>query len=165
MEHGLPDRELWDGLLQPGFHALSLTEVFDLCVKPFGGSESRPRLMRGLRTMFTLFAKQGPVGEVWLDGSFLTAKPNPNDIDLVLRIPPEFYDGATLQQQFVIDGIRNWLPFGLDVHRTFHWPADSIHASLGLAEYHYWAALFGFDRDGRARGIGVIALGEMDESA
>ena len=81
-----------DGLLPLGIHDCSLYEA----AAQFAGfqtSDRRPQLWASF-SEFIGEAKDGHVvEEVLVDGSFVTAKPDPNDIDLVLVVA-EIYDFA-----------------------------------------------------------------------
>ncbi len=63
--------------LPPGEHLASLDEI----ETTFGQStHQRQKLMTGLRTAASNFEQAG-VTKLWIDGSFVTRKLNPNDID------------------------------------------------------------------------------------
>lgn len=64
------------GLLPPGLHRASWQE---LCER-FGGTRRRVRLLDGLLRAATNLRDAGAV-VMWLDGSFVTNKPNPDDFD------------------------------------------------------------------------------------
>jgi hypothetical protein len=40
---------------------------------------------------------------VWIDGSFLTAKTNPDDLDFVVIMPSDIYDSGTPEQRIFVD--------------------------------------------------------------
>ncbi len=64
------------GLLPPGLHRATWDE---LCSR-FGGARRRERLLQGLLRVAMNLRDAGAVN-LWLDGSFVTNKPNPNDFD------------------------------------------------------------------------------------
>ena len=64
------------GLLPPGQHKASWVDV---CVR-FGGNLRRDSLLAGLVRAATNLHNAGAV-VLWLDGSFVTNKPEPNDFD------------------------------------------------------------------------------------
>lgn len=45
-------------------------------------------------------------GEVWVDGFFLTGKPDPADSDVVLRLESDFVDRASATQRSVLDWLN-----------------------------------------------------------
>lgn len=65
-----------DGLLPRGIHPATLEEVFER----FGGNERRERLLVGLTEALRLLHAAG-CRRVYINGSFVTSKERPNDID------------------------------------------------------------------------------------
>ena len=65
-----------EGLLPPGVHETDLEELRE----KMGWSRKRQRLLEGLEEALELMAPCGVV-RVYLDGSFVTDKDRPNDID------------------------------------------------------------------------------------
>lgn len=84
------------GLLPDGVHDCSLAEVRDR-FGTFQTSDRRPRLFDKLE----LFVKQAwqtdMVAEIVVDGSFVTATPHPNDIDLILVLYADHEFSAALR--------------------------------------------------------------------
>ena len=76
-----------DGLLPTGVHDCALSEVrarFGI----FQGSDVRQRLFTRLEELATAMTRSGLFESLLIDGSFITAKPAPNDIDLVAVLRP-----------------------------------------------------------------------------
>ena len=74
-----------NGELPPGEHQASVDQVERL----FGCStERRKSLMRGLRDAISNLASSG-VRKLWINGSFVTDKDDPNDIVVVNLIGPK----------------------------------------------------------------------------
>jgi hypothetical protein len=75
-----------DGYLPLGIHAATLDEI----AERFGqGSELRPVQMESLHWLVDL-ARRAGVQRIVVDGSFVTDKLEPNDVDCVLLIGPGF---------------------------------------------------------------------------
>jgi hypothetical protein len=99
--------------------------------------------------------------ELWIDGSFLTEKINPNDIDVVLVLPEGFENTATEVQLAVWE----WWDQE-DVKAHFHCHTFTVpRASMGTPEYPFylrqhlfWQKYFGTSREGEFKGIGRILL-------
>lgn len=66
-----------DGLLPQGVHPATLGEVLER----FGGNERRERLLMGLVEALRLLRAAG-CRRVYINGSFVTSKELPNDIDV-----------------------------------------------------------------------------------
>ncbi len=147
-------------LLGAGLHPKTTAELKSLCVDGFPRSVGRGKLFERLETLMAGLTAVGVQGEVWIDGSFLTRKTEPRDIDLVLKVDATFYDSATAAQRAVIDAVGNALKgAGLDAYRFFHWPPWHALASFGEEQEQYWLKQFGYGRDGGAKGIAVLKFG------
>lgn len=64
------------GLLPPGTHRANWEEL----ASRFGGTPKRDRLLQGLLEAATNLRDAGAL-VLWLDGSFVTSKPDPGDFD------------------------------------------------------------------------------------
>jgi len=99
-------------------------------------------------------------GELWVNGSFVTQKMNPEDVDLVLRVLAEVYDQGTVEQKQAID----WLETNLKGSHLCHsfvfmeWPEGHPNYSFGEHMYSYWMKQFGFSRGEEVKGIAVVTL-------
>lgn len=83
-----------DGNLPPGVHPTTWSEVNSR----FGGTTHRRTLLRGLRRALQALRRAG-CRRVFLDGSFVTSKPVPNDFDAcwdVQGVNPAFLDPTLL---------------------------------------------------------------------
>ena len=65
------------GLLPKGIYRANWQEI----VKRFGGNRQRSQLLRGLKEALDLLRDAG-CRRVYLDGSFVTEKQSPNDVDV-----------------------------------------------------------------------------------
>ena len=74
-------------LLQPGVHALTLAGLHAIAVAPFTADVRRQDLFQKLTTWASALRALNVGGILWVDGSFLTEKPGPDDIDCVLWNP------------------------------------------------------------------------------
>lgn len=76
-----------DGLLPVGVHETSIDEIHER----FGGfqaSDRRPRLFERLMAMVAAMKRSRLFESLLIDGSFVTAKTAPNDIDIVAVLRP-----------------------------------------------------------------------------
>lgn len=85
-----------DGLLPPGIHDCSLQELGER-FGTFHSTDRRPRLYEKLQEYLTQVRSTGLVVAVIVDGSFVTSKPDPGDIDLILVLPSHHDFSAELQ--------------------------------------------------------------------
>ena len=76
-----------NGNLPPGIHPATLAEV----VAHFGsGTPQRQRVARRLEQIYTLAKASGHLARFIVFGSFVTAKPAPNDVDIFLLMEDSF---------------------------------------------------------------------------
>ncbi len=74
------------GLLPPGVHDCPLEEI-KARFGGFQGSDRRPRLFAKLEAFVAQARASRMVRELVIAGNFVTAKPAPNDIDLIVIVP------------------------------------------------------------------------------
>src|SRR5437016_2083437 len=87
-----------DGYLPPGIHPATLEEI----AARFGQeSELRQVQMESLRWLVDL-ARRAGVERVVVNGSFVTDKLEPNDVDCVLLIGPDFPRDASAETELLI---------------------------------------------------------------
>jgi hypothetical protein len=136
-----------NGELPPGEYPASLDEI----ERVYGHANDRRRLlMRGLRDAAAQFVRAG-VRTLWVNGSFVTDKEMPNDIDGCWEFTPSVavdqLDTVFLQRSR--QGMKD--KYGLDF-----FIANIIEADSGLP----FPKFFQISRDGEPKGILVVPLGE-----
>lgn len=125
------------GFLPLGVHAATLDEVNER----FGReSELRRVQMESVRWMVELAQRAG-VQRIILNGSFVTAIIEPNDVDCVLLFPPDIRRSRAAFRE-----LRKGLPF-LDIAL-----AESAHFD------EFVNVIFAHDRDGAAKGMIEVIL-------
>lgn len=80
---------LQDGVLPPGIHDCTMEEVQQVFGQ-FRRSDRRPQLTEKLRRFVADAQLSGIVSALIIDGSYVTAKAEPNDIDLLLALRADF---------------------------------------------------------------------------
>lgn len=95
-------------ILTSGFQEIALWQLDQVFLHPFGVNEHRKYLIDRLQYYIREFSSIGINCELWIDGSFTTEHPEPNDIDIVLLISKNDVDGlrdrkAELFEQLVIN--------------------------------------------------------------
>ena len=76
-----------DGLLPPGVHETTIAEIQDR-FGVFRGNEQRPRLFVHLMELVANMRRSSPFEALLVDGSFVTAKFTPNDMDIIAVLRP-----------------------------------------------------------------------------
>lgn len=161
------DREpVFHPLLEIGRHALSLDELRELCVARFPISKSRPTIMEGLEKFTSILNDYDIEGEIWVNGSFMTSKIDPNDVDVIVRMTSDFMDHVTDEQYIVIEWIDSDIPYlelKCDSYSYIEYPDGHPDYWKGEYMYAYWMRQWGFDREDGMKGIAVIRLGGSGE--
>lgn len=131
-----------------------------MCVDAFPSSDTREAIMAGLASVFEALQKEEITGELWVDGSFLTEKIDPRDVDVVLRLEPSFVDEASEDQLAVIDWLRIDLKtdYQCDSYVFVEYPKGHDLEGEGERIRDYWIKQFGFSRGDEHKGIAVLSL-------
>lgn len=87
----LPDLDA-KGNLPPGRHDASVEEVRAAFVDPFDQSHSRRAIFDWWTELRDALTELGAYEARWLAGSFVSDKPQPNDIDLITVLDGPAYD-------------------------------------------------------------------------
>lgn len=147
-------------LLDIGMHAMSLDELRQLCVATFPGSVTRGAIMDGLIRIITELERAEVDGELWIDGSYLTEKTDPNDVDLSLKMDRDAYDFGTDAQRAVVDWISQNLRHThlCDSYVFFDSPTDHPLKWHAVWMNAYWIRQWGFSRNSQIKGFAVIRL-------
>jgi hypothetical protein len=143
-----------------GFHYLTVENVEQVCVDQFPLSTIRQTIFGGLMTFVQTLEAARIVGELWVDGSYLTEKINPKDIDLVLRVDGALYNSGTVEQRQAIDWViaDQKMMLKCDSYAFFEYPpCDPLHDE-GRWWYSYWHRQWGFSREDDFKGIVVLSL-------
>lgn len=154
-------------LLPAGFHHKSVAEVEELCVARFPLSTTRKGIMAGLDTILRRVASVGITGEVWLNGSFVTEKIDPNDSDVVAMVPAEFYDAGTEEQRSTIEwliskGDEPKILFKCDVYVHLRYRETSPEYDLWIPTLNRWQHIYGYSaKTGEPKGIVVLNLAKV----
>ena len=133
------------GLLSPAGGILTTTEVLlNELVMPFGDNSNRNELYQGwLRYNADLGDCLGTSSFTqWVDGSFVSLKPRPNDIDVVT-----LYDGLRLQQlSSELEPFKKRMAkarYGVDGHFLPLYSAEHRLSVRTTSDLVYWKHAFG----------------------
>lgn len=103
----------WNGNLPPGIHQATLSEIENR----FAGNATRKRLFEALSKVVNMFQECQCQG-LYLDGSFITNKQEPNDYDLCWE-PTGIEPKAELKEFLMQRENRKELHLG-DIFQDFH---------------------------------------------
>jgi uncharacterized protein DUF6932 len=136
-----------DGYLSPGVHVATEEEV----TRRFGRTSGRRRLLLMARVSEWLTLSRAVGAErLLLDGSFVTAKPDPRDVDAVCWLPDDF------EEQYLAGAAAAVRLYRMLVTRE---PAE-LFGVFSQARWEEWAAFFSQTRelDGRRKGLVEVIL-------
>jgi hypothetical protein len=149
------DKEEFPPLLPAGFHPMQVAGLRRLCVDRATGSFKRSGIMTRLETIIDSINKSAIRGQVWIDGSFMTEKLNPDDADIALMVDLASFRSMSPNQRLFFNGFASSSLY--DSHRIDNY-AQVIDESRpdGTWNLAYWIRQFGFSRSDQMKGIAVI---------
>ena len=146
----LPDFDS-DGDLPPGIHTASVAEI-KARFATFRTSDVRLRLLATLDRLLEMARVSGIVNRIVVGGSYVTANPEPNDIDVVILLSPEIELSQLTPQQYNVarrTALRRVLK-GADL--------DVIVARDGSSQAEKAVEFFQTNRDNKSVGVVEVSL-------
>lgn len=139
---------------------MSLEQIKETCVTNFPLSSTRERIMISLESLVTELETHNVRTEVWIDGSFLTEKTNPEDVDLVLCTDGQVYDQGTQEQRTLLESINGNLKATLncDSYIFLEYPKEHHLYEIGAEMREYWLRQFGTSRRDEPKGIALLEV-------
>jgi hypothetical protein len=149
-------KEEFPPLLAPGFYDIGIEGVRRLCVVRFPDSVTRRSIMAGLERVIEAIQVAGIRGEVWIDGSFLTEKLNPDDSDIILVLTKDELSKMDAKQ---LEFIRQFASSNLSTtHKCDNYVLVRDDTVFAEWNYAYWLRQFGFSRSDQMKGLAVVKL-------
>ncbi len=135
-----------DGYLPEGLHLATLEEI----VRRFGTSTSRRRYLLSRLQRWVELARTVGALRLFVDGSFVTQKSAPGDIDTVVWLPIDFGDQVEAGRPGAVE-----LAQMIETRQP-----EEIFAAANDWEWQGWGEFFGQTReqDGRRKGIVEVQL-------
>ena len=142
----------YEPLLVAGIHPMAAPKMKEVLVDAFNdGREHRQYLLSRLHAFLERLSQLiGRAFKVWIDGSLLSSKPEPADVDLVVITHAEQLNALgqsekeALRQIFNTERQNVKQQFSCDVYLMLAGDDD---------REQYWRTFFGHDRNGRPKGI------------
>lgn len=144
-------------LLPPGLHPMDTGALRRFCVLRFRDLVTRLRIMDNLDQIIEQINKSGVQGFIWIDGSFLTEKLNPDDADIALIVSSQTFNAFTQPQRDFFHWFRrnNFQKS----HRIDNYGVIiEQQSAAGELWYAYWLRQFGFSRADQMKGIVTITV-------
>jgi hypothetical protein len=130
-----------DGYLPEGVHAATEAEI----TFRFGSTSPRRRRLALRVRRWIELARAVGASRLLIDGSFVTDKPEPHDVDAAILLPPDF------QVQ-----IRRGIDAALELEQMLLTRRpEELFGAEGQIDWDEWAEFFGRTRevDGRRKGL------------
>jgi len=152
---GASDKPEFPPLLPLGFHTLDLRTLRLICVQRFPLSVTRSMIMDDLERVVARLVAAGVVGKLWVNGSFMTEKIDPQDADILLEYPAPITDQRAGGVVYEFENVQSahCHSFGLP-----RYPDGDPARATSEWMYGYWLRQFGFSRRDVPKGIAVIEL-------
>ena len=140
-----------NGLLVPGRHKVTAADFKATFVDAFPNSATRaPLHQRWLRHRAAILSHV-PVVSQWIDGSFVTDKENPGDIDLVTVMQASDFDALSSVAQSLLDSLLHGkatkAAWGMDSYAVFLVPvghaAETAVQKAAERWHHEWSRVRG----------------------
>lgn len=125
---------------------MTLDKIRETFVSPLPEATHRLRLFSRFDQWVFRLRQLNVTGTLWLDGSFVTRKPDPADIDCVLWNPSfvgAISEAGRIEVSSMIDRPAALATFGVDLYIENTLPHERISREA------YWRGLFGFQHDGK----------------
>lgn len=131
------------GNLTP-YHSIevSFTVFYKTFVDNFSSSTSRHRIFQVFEKFILQFQEE-MLKEfvIWIDGSFVTKKENPNDIDLLVFLDFDFYK-KNEKKLSEYKTLSFWKETGLDLYFLIEYPEDNKNKFISDIDKIYWLNQF-----------------------
>lgn len=164
------------GVLPEGVHSCSEEDFRALLVTPFPPDSSRHDIARGFEELRDRALTSGVAGTQWVDGSFVTTKPDPGDVDAVTFVRLDVLNALDVQGRTFVTNVMAAGPAAQQGFRTDSYivaVADPGHPHHDVFEQWraYWRKWFGNTRPvtdehgnehpGIKKGLVSIGLGAL----
>ena len=125
-------------------------------------SQRRQELWTNFVAVLDLIKKAGLKGDIWVDGSFLTEKIDPGDVDLVFDVPIHAIENANVPQAELLKKLSNQgFKRTERLHTFIMFTAPVAHAQFQEGEriHQQWQKDFGVSYIAKTpKGIAVIEV-------
>ena len=140
-----------DGRLPLGMHRVSVDEFREHFVDAFPESKTRARLFVRWERHRAALVSILPIKAQWIDGSYVTNKPDPRDVDLVTVMDGLLFEALAPALQdmagALLDGKKTKAIWGMDSYPVFEFPAGHPAKAATDAAAVEWRSQWQGDRD------------------
>jgi len=143
--------EEFEALFSPGFFDITLENFKDIFVNQFAIHEKRNYLAERFFVLLDEFKEIGLNAEIWIDGSYSTLKPEPNDIDVLFLMNDHEINLLTPEKRAKLTNL-----FDRDQSKIRYKCDLFLINKQNTNDRIYWRGCFGFNRKDEPKGIPKI---------
>ncbi len=149
-------------LLAPGRHHMRLQDVHDRFVRGIRNEARREKLFLGLEELVQRLLRLKIPCELWIDGSFLTEKQNPSDIDVMVFVESSVNEALSAEQDIELYNINvGDAPPDVDVQVYTVYNIGHEFYGTPIEVGHEWGKGYGLENSELwLKGIAVLRLME-----
>jgi len=146
----LPIGNLFDGTWTNSMICCGLDEMRQRFVVEIPSSTTRPQIWSGWMRHRLELEQLGIPYSTLVDGSFVTNKLNPKDIDLVILVNGADLNALTAAEQITFKGLfdrdRCQAQYLCDCFALNQYPIGHLRHGFACSQLSYWTRVFGADR-------------------
>ena len=123
---------------------MTLDQMRDLFVEPATDNAARARMFALFDQWVHRLRQLNITATAWIDGSFVTRKPEPSDLDCVLWLPPGMPpvpEQGKIEALTLTDRGAASTMYGIDLYIELPTPDNRLHREA------YWRGMLGFQHD------------------
>jgi len=138
-------------LFAPGLHECNVDDLHDLLVAPFEDLGHRQKLLSRFLVLLDIICLSGLSYEVWIDGSFVTKKDRPNDVDAVFFADEQSFNQLSVDKRKTLSSLfakQNKKEIKLRYYSDIYFAPKNNDIWRTI-----WEDTFGSDRNGNPKGI------------
>jgi hypothetical protein len=151
-----------DGLLPAGIHVLTVEEVEELFVHGCGDEVARSKIFRRWVLHTNVLRSVVPISHQWIDGSFVTDKQVPGDIDVVSFVSGSDYDALTSGprdfMKELVSGGETRKTWGVDSYMVATYAPGSPLSGASGRLTSYWQGMWESVRDDSSKRKGFVEV-------
>lgn len=148
------------GYLDPGLHSMTIDDMEKSFVTPFPHSSTRKNILDGYKRHTDDLLQLINEYVQLLDGSFVSNKNDPGDIDLICFIDGDTLDSLPPADQMKVKALLNGkvtkATHLCDAYFCPSYPENHPNYQYYRPQRKYWMGEFGFDRSDVPKGIVVL---------
>lgn len=149
----------------PGLTAMICDTISVDLVDGFPTSQTREKIYKQFCSFISEVSKHVSPCEVWIDGSFVTKKENPNDVDILVFVNLDDF-AKFAEEEDGFDLIKEQHPcvdayFSIFINDIGFQSLDEKMQAIIVNRRNYWKGQYGFDREDNPKGIVVLNAAEI----